>query len=61
MPYELVFHPGALREWRQLIEGIRAQFKKKLKDMAELERAPTCGCSVRRPYQRGRPASLGQP
>ena len=30
MPFELAFHPEALREWRQLTEGLRAQFKKKL-------------------------------
>jgi mRNA interferase RelE/StbE len=30
MPYELAFHPEALREWRTLSAGIREQFKKKL-------------------------------
>jgi mRNA interferase RelE/StbE len=30
MPYELAFHPEALREWRTWTAGIREQFKKKL-------------------------------
>jgi mRNA interferase RelE/StbE len=30
MPYELAFHPEALREWRILSPGIREPFKKKL-------------------------------
>ena len=30
MPFELAFHPEALREWQQLTAGIREQFKNKL-------------------------------
>jgi mRNA interferase RelE/StbE len=30
MPFELAFHPEALREWRKLTPGIREQFKNKL-------------------------------
>jgi len=30
MPFELAFHPKALKEWQQLSKGIREQFKKKL-------------------------------
>jgi mRNA interferase RelE/StbE len=30
MPFELAFHPEALREWRKLTPGIRKQFKNKL-------------------------------
>ena len=31
MPFELAFHPEALREWRKLTPGIREQFKNKLR------------------------------
>lgn len=40
MPFELAFHPEALREWRQLNEGIRAQFKKKLAERLVVPRIP---------------------
>jgi hypothetical protein len=30
MPFELAFHPEALREWQQLTAGIREQFKTSL-------------------------------
>ena len=30
MPFELAFHPEALREWQQLTTGIQEQFKNKL-------------------------------
>ena len=40
MPFELAFHPEALREWRQLIEGIRTQFKKKLAERLDVPRIP---------------------
>jgi mRNA interferase RelE/StbE len=30
MPFELAFHPEALREWRKLTPGIQDQFKNKL-------------------------------
>ena len=35
MPYELAFHPEALREWWTLIAGIREQFKKKFEEKFE--------------------------
>ena len=40
MPFELAFHPEALREWRQLIAGIRTQFKKKLAERLDVPRIP---------------------
>ncbi|MHB8316299.1 MAG: type II toxin-antitoxin system RelE family toxin [Acidithiobacillus ferrivorans] len=30
MPYELTFHPSALKEWQALDHSVRAPFKKKL-------------------------------
>jgi mRNA interferase RelE/StbE len=36
MPFELAFHPEALREWRQLTPGIREQFKNKLAELLVL-------------------------
>lgn len=35
MPFELAFHPEALREWQQLTAGIREQFKNKLAERAD--------------------------
>ena len=35
MPYELAFHPEALREWRTLTTGIREQFKKKFEESTD--------------------------
>ena len=40
MPYELAFHPEALREWRTLSAGIREQFKKKLAERLIEPRIP---------------------
>ena len=40
MPYELAFHPEALREWRTLSTGIREQFKKKLAERLIEPRIP---------------------
>ena len=40
MPYELAFHPEALREWRSLSAGIREQFKKKLAERLLEPRIP---------------------
>ncbi|CAK6701897.1 type II toxin-antitoxin system RelE/ParE family toxin [Synechococcus sp. CBW1107] len=40
MPFELAFHPEALREWRQLSAGIREQFKKKLAERLVVPRIP---------------------
>ena len=40
MPFELAFHPEALREWRQPTAGIRAQFKKKLAERLFVPRIP---------------------
>jgi mRNA interferase RelE/StbE len=36
----LAFPPEALREWRQLTAGIRAQFKKKLAERLVVPRLP---------------------
>jgi len=35
MPFELAFHPKALREWRKLTPGIQEQFKNKLAGQAD--------------------------
>ncbi|WP_231563878.1 type II toxin-antitoxin system RelE family toxin [Sulfurospirillum cavolei] len=35
MSYELEFHPQALKEWKNLGETIKEQFKKKLKERLE--------------------------
>ena len=40
IPFELAFHPEALREWRQLTAGIRALFKKKLTERLVVPRIP---------------------
>jgi len=40
MPYELAFHPEALREWRTLSAGIRGQLKKKLAERLIEPRIP---------------------
>jgi mRNA interferase RelE/StbE len=40
MPFELAFHPEALREWRPLSAGIREQFKKKLAGRLVVSRNP---------------------
>ena len=40
MPYELAFHPAALREWRTLSAGIREPFKKKLAERLIEPRLP---------------------
>jgi mRNA interferase RelE/StbE len=40
MTYNLDFHPDALKEWHKLDEGIRNQFKKKLKERLEHPRVP---------------------
>jgi mRNA interferase RelE/StbE len=40
MPFELAFHPEALREWRKLAAGIREQFKKKLAERQIEPRIP---------------------
>jgi mRNA interferase RelE/StbE len=40
MPFELAFHPEALREWQQLTAGIREQFKNKLADRLIEPRIP---------------------
>jgi mRNA interferase RelE/StbE len=40
MPFELAFHPDALREWRKLTPGIRGQFKKKLAERLTEPRIP---------------------
>jgi mRNA interferase RelE/StbE len=40
MTYNLDFHPEALKEWRKLDEGIKNQFKKKLKERLEHPRVP---------------------
>ena len=40
MPYELAFHPEALREWWTLSAGIREQFKKKLAERLIEPRIP---------------------
>ncbi len=40
MPFDLAFHPEALREWRTLTEGIREQFKKKLAERLNEPRIP---------------------
>jgi mRNA interferase RelE/StbE len=40
MPFELAFHPEALREWRKLTPGIREQFKNKLAERVTEPRIP---------------------
>ena len=40
MPFELAFHPEALREWRKLTPGIREQFKNKLAERLTEPRLP---------------------
>jgi mRNA interferase RelE/StbE len=40
MPFELAFHPEALREWQQLSAGIREQFKNKLAERLIEPRIP---------------------
>ena len=40
MPFELAFHPEALREWQQLTAGIREQFKNKLAERLIEPRIP---------------------
>jgi hypothetical protein len=40
MPFELAFHPEALREWRKLTPGIREQFKNKLAERLTEPRIP---------------------
>ena len=40
MPFELAFHPEALREWRKLTPGIREQFKNKLAERLIEPRIP---------------------
>ncbi len=40
MPFELAFHPEALREWRKLPPGIREQFKNKLAERLNEPRMP---------------------
>ena len=40
MPFELAFHPEALREWRKLTPGIREQFKNKLAGRLNEPRIP---------------------
>jgi mRNA interferase RelE/StbE len=40
MPFELAFHPEALREWRKLTPGIREQFKHKLVERLTEPRIP---------------------
>lgn len=40
MPFELAFHPEALREWWTLSAGIREQFKKKLAERLIEPRIP---------------------
>ncbi|AOO64325.1 type II toxin-antitoxin system RelE family toxin [Sulfurospirillum halorespirans] len=40
MSYELEFHPQALKEWKNLGETIKEQFKKKLKERLENQKVP---------------------
>ena len=40
MPFELAFHPEALREWRRLTPGTREQFKNKLAERLTEPRIP---------------------
>ena len=40
MPFELAFHPEALREWQQLTAGIRELFKNKLAERLIEPRIP---------------------
>ena len=40
MPFELAFHPEALREWQQLTAGIREQFKNNLAERLIEPRIP---------------------
>ena len=41
MPYELSFHPAALKEWHGLDSSIRFQFKKKLAECLKCPRVPS--------------------
>ncbi|MCX5932931.1 MAG: type II toxin-antitoxin system RelE/ParE family toxin [Cyanobacteria bacterium] len=40
MPFELAFHPEALREWQKLTKGIQEQFKNKLAERLIEPRIP---------------------
>ena len=40
MRYELEFHPQALKEWKNLGETIKEQFKKKLQERLENPKVP---------------------
>jgi mRNA interferase RelE/StbE len=40
MPFELVFHPEALREWQKLTPAIQEQFKNKLAERLTEPRIP---------------------
>lgn len=40
MSYELEFHPQALKEWKNLDETIKEQFKKKLKERLQNPKVP---------------------
>jgi mRNA interferase RelE/StbE len=40
MPFDLVFHPEALRDWQKLSTGIREQFKNKLAERLIEPRTP---------------------
>jgi mRNA interferase RelE/StbE len=40
MPFDLAFHPEALREWQQLTAGIREQFKNQLAERLNEPRIP---------------------
>ena len=40
MPFELAFHPEALREWQKLTPAIREQFKNKLAERLTEPRIP---------------------
>ncbi|MCK9189776.1 MAG: type II toxin-antitoxin system RelE/ParE family toxin [Acidithiobacillus sp.] len=41
MPYELTFHPSALKEWQALDHSVRAPFKKKLAERLVHPRVPS--------------------
>lgn len=40
MTYDLEFHPAALKEWKDLGETIKEQFKKKLKQRLDNPKVP---------------------
>jgi hypothetical protein len=64
MPYELAFHPEALREWRTLSAGIREQFKMKLAERLIEPRIPASKLrgSTHRPHcQESCPLGLTRP